>query len=398
MVTRRSVLIGSMSLVAGRLLVACASEATTDGDDESGPTSPADTTSNTSGSSTSIGSEGGPSAWSMPAEEEPHERTWMCWPSSTEVWGSDLGAVQDDIIRIAQAISQFEPVTMFARAEELDLLADVLGDDVELVEGPVDDLWARDTLPHLVVRTRADGAREVVAAHATFNGWGDKQIHDGDTQLAAILADLLGIELFNPGLVGEGGAIEVDGRGTVLAAESCWVNENRNPGMSRDEIESAILEMVGADRVIWIDGLAGYDITDGHIDTLARFTDAGTIVVDEPAFDDPDDPWVEVAARTKEQVEAALTADGDPYEVVAITQPSEIRGSGDDFLATYMNYYVCNGAVIAPEFGDEAADDAARDFLAELFPDREIVLVAIDALAGGGGGMHCATQQQPAIV
>jgi agmatine deiminase len=333
----------------------------------------------------------------MPAEEDPHERTWMCWPSSTEVWGEDLRGVQDAIVEIALAIAEFEPVTMLARATEIDDLADIFGDAVELVEAPVDDLWARDTLPNFVVRARADGGSELAAAHATFNGWGGKQIHAGDTQLAALVAAHLGIELFDSGLVGEGGAVEVDGLGTVLAAESCWVNDNRNPGTSRDEIETAILAMLGGDRMIWVDGLAGADITDGHIDTLARFADPTTIVVDKPAFDDPADPWVAVAARTKELVSAALTADGQPYEVVEVVQPSAIRGEGDSFLATYMNYYVCNGAVIAPEFGDAAADDAAEALLKELFPDREIVMLDIDALAAGGGGIHCATQQQPKL-
>ncbi len=148
--------------------------------------------------------------------------------------------------------------------------------------------------------------------------------------------------------------------------------------------------------MIWVDGLAGKDITDGHIDTLARFVDPSTIVVDKPAFNDPADPWVAVAERTKQQVQDARTKTGSPYRVVEITQPKRIRGTGNEFLSTYMNYYVCNGAVIAPEFGDRAADAAARKVLAGLFPKREIVLRNIDALAAGGGGIHCATQHQPA--
>jgi agmatine deiminase len=333
----------------------------------------------------------------MPAEDEPHERTWMCWPSSPEVWGRELGATQEAIARIALAIARFEPVVMLARRAEIGALAELLGDAVELVEAPVDDLWARDTLPNFVVREVAGGGRELAAAHARFNGWGGKQVHAGDTRLASRVADHLGVELLDSGLVGEGGAIEVDGRGTVLAAESCWVNDNRNPGMSRDRIEAAILRMLGAERLIWVDGLAGHDITDGHIDTLARFADATTIVIDEPAFDDPDDPWVGAAARTRTQVVAATTIDGNAYSIVSVVQPTEVRRGGDDFLSTYMNFYVCNGAVIAPEFGDVRADASARATLEDLFPRREIVQLDIDALAGGGGGIHCATQQQPAI-
>jgi agmatine deiminase len=303
--------------------------------------------------------------------------------------------VQDTIVRIALAIVDFEPVSMLVRKEEIGALSVLLGHDIELVAAPVDDLWARDTLPNFVVRDGSVGVRELAAAHARFNGWGGKQIHDGDTQLAAIVADHVGVELLDSGLVGEGGGIEVDGKGSVLAAQSCWVNDNRNAGKGRDEIEAAMLAMVGGERMIWVDGLAGQDITDGHIDTLARFVGPTTIVVDRPAIDDANDPWAQVATRTRELVSMAQTSDGAAYAIVEVVQPLTTRGHGDQFLSTYMNFYVCNGAVIAPEFGDPAADEAARGVLSKLFPDRQIVMIDIDALAAGGGGIHCATQQQP---
>lgn len=319
----------------------------------------------------------------------------MCWPSMASVWGDDLASVQDSILDIALTISEFEPVTMLARPQEARAVR-ALAKGVEVIEGPVDDLWARDTLPNFLLRTRPDGSSELGAGHARFNGWGAKQLHSGDTRLAALVTKRLGIGLGDSGLVGEGGGVEVDGAGTVLAAASSWVNDNRNPGRTRAQIEKALLAMLGASRMIWVDGLAGNDITDGHIDTLARFVNPSTIVVDRPAFEDRADPWVAVAARTRQQVQQARTKEGAPYRVVEISQPEVIRGSGNDFLSTHMNYYVCNGAVIAPEFGDRAADAAARNVLQGLFPDREIVQRNIDALAAGGGGIHCATQQQPA--
>ncbi len=381
-ISRRTMLAMVPAGLAARALTSCSDDETAD-----------------EGGVTASGTDGQPNVsarWRMPAEEDPHERTWMCWPSSDEVWGGDLAAVQDTIADLALTIAEFEPVTMLARPQEHEALAEVLGDAIELVAAPVDDLWARDTLPNFVIRASASGGTELAGAHATFNGWGGKQIHDGDTQLAGIVCEHLGIELLDSGLVGEGGAIEIEGTGTVLAAEGCWVNDNRNPGRTRDDIETAILGMLGADRMIWVDGLAGADITDGHIDTLARFANPSTIVVDRPALDEPSDPWVAVAARTKQQVEEARTSGGEPYTVVEVIQPRETRGGGgDDFLSTYMNYYVCNGAVIAPQFGDPAGDAAARELLQSLFPDREIVMLDIDALAAGGGGIHCATQQQP---
>jgi agmatine deiminase len=304
------------------------------------------------------------------------------------VWGDDLDAVQDTIERIALAIAEFEPVTMLCRPDQLDKLAERTGGDIELLAAPVDDLWARDTLPCLLVSADEGGGAKLAAGRFTFNGWGRKQVHDGDTQLAAAVAQHLGIELIDSGIVGEGGGLEVDGEGTVLASRSSWVNDNRNPGRSEAEVEASMLELLGAERMIWVDGLAGADITDGHIDTLARFAAPTTIVVDVPAFDDPDDPWVEVAESTRAAVEAARTLDGERYEIVEIVQPEAPRGQGDDFLATYMNYYVCNGAVIAPEFGDPDADEAAREVLQGLFPDREIVMIDIDPVAAGGGGIH----------
>lgn len=333
----------------------------------------------------------------MPAEGVEHERTWMCWPSSEQVWGGDLGGVQDAIVRVATAIVGFEPVRMLARSDQVRAVRARFGGDIDVVEATVDDLWARDTLPNFIVRTDANGAAELGAGRVRFNGWGDKQIHRGDARLAATVADLLDVELIDSGLVGEGGGIEVDGAGTILAAQSSWVNDNRNPGLARHAVEDRLLALLGGRRVIWVDGLAGEDITDGHIDTLARFADETTIVVDRPAFADPDDPWTAVARRTKHQISAARTADGDPYEVVEMVQPASPRGSGHAFLATYMNYYVCNGAVIGPEFGDIHADRAARAVLEELFPDREVVQVDIDEIAAGGGGIHCATCQQPAV-
>ena len=303
----------------------------------------------------------------MPAEEAEHERTWMCWPSNEDIWGDGLEEVQNNIAEIARAIAAFEPVTMLVRPEEMEAGADLLGEEIELLEAPVDDLWARDTLPAFLITAPGDPQPGMAAGRVRFNGWGGKQTHDGDATLAELLATHLDIPLHDWGLVGEGGGFEVDGAGTVLAAESSWVNDNRNPGKTRDEIEAGLLSLLGADRMIWVDGLAGHDITDGHIDTLARFASETTIVVDAPAFPEEDNVWVDLAARTKELIEAAVTSDGEPYEVIEITQPGEPRGTSDGFLASYMNYYVCNGAVIAPEFGDEAADaDVASNDLQRI--------------------------------
>ena len=390
-VPRRSFLMGSLGLGAigstslGMLVPACR-------DGENNLTSEAKPVRSSANSSASSAIN-----WKMPGEELEHERTWMCWPSSAVIWGDELEAVQDEIATIALAVADFEPVSMLCRQEELEFLREEFGSDIEFIPAPVDDLWARDTLPCFVTGTGSGGTTRLAAGRFRFNGWGGKQVHSGDTQLTALVATHLNIPLLESGITGEGGGIEVDGAGTVLAARSSWINDNRNPSMSEADVTLAITKLLGANRVIWVDGLAGADITDGHIDTLARFIDERTIAIDVPAFEDADDPWVEVAATTRSQLETARTADGEPYEIVEIVQPESPRGDGSEFLATYMNYYVCNGAVIAPEFGDAKADVAAEALLASRFPGREIVMLNIDALAGGGGGIHCATQQQPKL-
>lgn len=391
---RRRFMVGAIA--AGTLLIGCSEQSDDTTDTESDTTDAADPTTGattTAASATTAAAATG--AWHMPAEEVEHERTWMCWPSSTEVWGEDLGAVQDTIVNLATAIADFEPVTLLCRPAELDNLRAKVGDGIDLVAAPVDDLWARDTLPNFLVGTGADGQPALAAGHVQFNGWGDKQIHDGDAQLAAIVAKHLGIPLIESGLVGEGGGLEVDGDGTVLAAKSSWVNPNRNPKLTETQIADDLTRMLGAKRVIWIDGLAGADITDGHIDTLARFINPETILVDVPHVTEPDDPWIAVAESTKQALTAARTLDGQPYTIEPIAQPATTRESGDSFLSTYMNFYVCNGGVIAPQFGDTEADSAAQRSLERLFPGRKVVMVDIDPLAAGGGGIHCATQQQP---
>ncbi|MEM9203374.1 MAG: agmatine deiminase family protein [Actinomycetota bacterium] len=331
--------------------------------------------------------------WWMPAEEARHDATWMCLPARRDVWGQYLGETQQTIADIALAVAAFEPVRMLVHPDDLDRAFDLMGSDVEQIEAPVDDLWARDTLPLFLT----DGAGGLAAGRVRFNGWGGKQVHDGDARLAGIVAEILGVDLVDSGIVGEGGGLEVDGEGTLLAARSSWINDNRNPGWGEGDIGDTLVELLGAERILWVDGIAGQDITDGHIDTLARFTDPATIIHELPSYVEPGETWYDVAVDTADALEGFRTLDGDPYELVTLRQPERIRGSGDDFLASYVNYYVCNDAVLVPEFGDAAADGLAADQIGARYPGREVVVLNIDPVSFGGGGIHCATQQQPAV-
>ncbi len=314
----------------------------------------------------------------------------MCFPSRVKVWGGQLDEVQRVVVKLARTIDTHEPVTMLVRPSAMGRARRLLGHHITLLEAPVDDLWARDTLPAFLVSETGD---RLAAARFRFNGWGGRQIHRGDRTLAAHVARQLGIPLIASGLTGEGGGLEVDGHGTVIAARSSWINDNRNPGLSESEISERLRSTLGAERVLWVDGLKDHDITDSHIDALARFRDPDTILVENTGTDDV---WGRLAERTLRTLRQARTASGSAYEIVRLQQPTKLPSSNPDFLPSYLNYYVCNGAVIVPKFGDRRADDRAHGLIADLHPGRRIVARRIDALAAGGGGIHCATQQQPA--
>lgn len=329
----------------------------------------------------------------MPAEEARHAATWMCFPGRSDVWGRDLPDVQATIADIGLAVARFEPVRMLARPDDVGIADDLVGRDVEVIEAPVDDLWARDTLPLFLVSDAGD----LAAARVRFNGWGGKQVHAGDTTLAGLVAEIVGVDLADSGLVGEGGGLETDGDGTLLAARSSWVNDNRNPGLGEGEIADTLAAALGADRLLWVDGVAGQDITDGHIDTLARFASPTTIVHESTSYVEPGEVWYDLAEATAAELESFTTLDGRGYELVRLQQPATTRRQDAEFLASYVNYYVCNDAVLIPEFGDAAADGLAAEQIGALYPDRQVVTIDIDPVSAGGGGIHCATQQQPAV-
>jgi len=331
--------------------------------------------------------------YEMPLESAPHERTLMQWPVALGVYGArDLAAVQSVIADIANAIAEFEPVALLAAPGARGLDRAHLSSGVERWDIPTDDLWCRDSGPTFV--RAADGALAV--AHIRFNGWGNKQRHSNDGRIAAAVATRLGLPLFDSGVIGEQGGIEHDGAGTMLAHASCWVNDNRNPGLSADRIAARLGTALGAEKMIWAPGVKGADITDYHIDSLARFVGPGRVLMQIGKQIDRNDPWSVAAHRTLAVLEEATDARGRKLEIVRLPDPVDIRSSDPDFVSSYINYYVCNGAVIAPQFGDARADDRARAMLASFYPGRKIVQLDIDALGASGGGIHCATQQQPA--
>lgn len=330
----------------------------------------------------------------MPDESEPHRRTFLCFPTRKSIWGRYLPHVQEDVAAVARAIAEFEPVVLCAAARHVERARRVCGGAAEVRPIPADDLWARDTAPTFVL-----GPAGLAGVDLNFNAWGNKpQSHDEDAVLARRLLAHYGIERIQAPIVGEGGSLETDGRGTFMATESSLVDGNRNPGRSREDIESALATLFGARKVIWFPGVRGQDITDAHVDALARFAGPGVVLLNRPAPGSPPDAFSRSSDEAKAILERATDADGRALEIVELPEADAhlIAPGVEDFLASYVNHYVCNGAVILPRFGDRTADDRAAAILRDLYSGREIVQVAIDYLAAGGGGIHCATQQQPA--
>ncbi|RLV65064.1 peptidyl-arginine deiminase [Streptomyces sp. CBMAI 2042] len=326
------------------------------------------------------------------AEWDSHARTFMSWPALESVWAEDLPYVREDIARIARAIAEYEYVVMMARPDQQKAAQRACGSQVEVIPLAVDDMWARDTVPVFV-----EEGGEVIGVDFNFNGWGDKQEHTNDARVGRTLLTKYGISRVEAPLVAEGGSFETDGEGTLLITESSIVNENRNPGLSRDDIEADLIETLGVDKVVWLKGVRGEDITDAHVDSLVRFTAPGVVLLDQAFPGTPPDSWSRAADQAREVLSKATDARGRRFEVIDLPQPDldRITGEGDDFVSTYTNFYVANDSVFMPRFGDRKADDRARGILQEQFPDRDIVPVVIDTVASGGGGIHCATHDQP---
>ncbi|MEM6589716.1 MAG: agmatine deiminase family protein [Pseudomonadota bacterium] len=325
-----------------------------------------------------------PNDYYVPAEERRHQFTLMQWP--VDRYGYDsaahLGLVQGVIARIANAISQFEPVVMLASKDHHATARQALSGNVDLWDIPTDDLWCRDSGPLFVVNSRGG----LAVSHIHFNGWGRYRLRN-DEKIAERVANRMGLPLYDSGLVGEPGGAEANGNGLVMAHESSWINRNRNPGLSKQQVTDRLAAAYGADRVIWGPGVKGRDVTDAHIDGFARFTDTGGVLMqhDDTA---PDDPYNRATAILMD----TLRAQNFNVETIPYAFDGRINET-----CYYVNYYVCNGAVIMSEFGDPEPDAIAKDAVRRHYPGRQIVTLNADALIELGGGIHCATQQVPAV-
>jgi agmatine deiminase len=312
----------------------------------------------------------------------------MAWPCRPDLWHDEQATAQN-YADVAHAIRRFEPVTMVVAPEHLASARDLLGSDIELLEMPIDDSWMRDIGPSFVVNE----ANELAGVCFRFNAWGEKYAHyEDDALLGRRLLDRLHVPAITSELVAEGGGLSVDGDGTLLTTDSCFPNPNRNPFWGREDIETELQRQLGVERVIWLPGDPLDKETDGHVDGLAVFAAPGRVVVETAGSADRE-PFFDALC---EALENATDARGRRFELIEIPEASASVATGGRFCLSYVNFYIANGAVIAPGYGLDS-DAMARERLQSAFPDREIVTVPILKIAEGGGGIHCITQQQPMV-
>jgi agmatine deiminase len=330
----------------------------------------------------------------LPAEWEPHASTWLAWPHRRATWLGDFAPIPEVFARVARLLAPHEPVKVIASGAALDEARRHVGDveGVECIDVPTNDSWLRDTGPVFLL-PRGDCPLPAAAVAWGWNAWGGKYPPwDDDAQVARAVADRLGLPVFEPGTVLEGGAIETDGDGTLLVNERCVIDEKRNPGLSRDAMERTLIEQLGVEKVIWLGGELQGDDTDGHIDQLARFVAPGHVVAArQPDRGDPNHASLE---KNLALLGRATDARGRPLRVTPIDIPPRFAFEGVQLPASHLNFYVANHGVLVPIF-DAATDDAAVRILAECFPGRRIEPVACHELVRGRGGLHCITRDQP---
>lgn len=337
-------------------------------------------------------------ALKMPAEWEPHERTWMAFPTPNATFGpreaESLERARRAWSRVARVISRYEKVSVVAHPDDADAARNALGDVADIVLAPLDDAWIRDSGPTFVHGPQGG----LVAVDWVFNGWGAQEwaSWEHDSKVAASIAATAAVSVSQSSLVNEGGGFHVDGRGTVLLTETVQLDPDRNPGATRHEVERLLHEQLGTTKAIWLPrGLTrDYDQfgTRGHVDIVAAFAGAGTVLLHHQA--DPRHPDHAVSRQLQESLCGAVDASGQQLRVIDVPAPTALTDD-DGFLDwSYINHYVGNGVVVLCAFQDPH-DEVAAQILQEVYPDRVIELVDARDIFAFGGGIHCITQQQP---
>jgi agmatine deiminase len=347
----------------------------------------------------------------MPGEFEPHDGCWMIWPERTDNWRLGAKPAQEAFAAVATAIAASEPVTMAVSDAQFENCLAMLPPEVRVVEVSSDDAWMRDCGPTFVI----DGTGRRRGVDWRFNAWGGTNgglyfPWDRDDRVAAKVLEVEGADRYRAPIVLEGGAIHVDGEGTVLTTEECLLNPNRNPELSKEQIERVLLEHLGAEQVIWLGAGVFNDETDGHVDNIACFARPGVVLL--TWTHDEDDPQHAISRDARERLEAATDAKGRSLEVVPLPSPGPLqtsaeeaegvdategtqpRRAGDRLAASYVNFYLGNSRIVYPLL-DPRHDEEAAAILQRVFRERAVVGVPAREILLGGGNIHCITQQVP---
>lgn len=331
----------------------------------------------------------------FPAEWERHKATWLTYPQNQESWPDNYEFACREFNNFVKAISRSEHVhinvndlrTKYNVTEDLDKIGCAM-ENLFLHIIRSDDCWCRDHGPVFLLNSNGN----LGLVDSEFNAWGKKYPSENDNRISSEIAEITGYECFKPGIVMEGGSIEVNGKGTILTTKACLLNKNRNPQLSHTKIEEYLREYYCADQILWFDdGIAGDD-TDGHIDDIARFTDHKTILL---AIDEnKKSPNYKVLQNNLRAAGKFSLPDGSQPEIIEIPIPTLHLKDGTPLPASYANYYVCNSGVIVPIFGC-SQDQKALDILSKAFPNKEIIALSSSDIIYGLGSWHCLSQQEP---
>jgi agmatine deiminase len=327
----------------------------------------------------------------MPAEWAPHAATWLAWPSHSDLWQEQLAPARAAFGRLVASIAEGEMAEVLVPdvAQHEVARAALPDKNVRLHCVPFGDIWLRDTAPIFLVDERG----EVATVRFAFNGWGGKYVLESDDRVAERIAEIAALRAFQRPFVLEGGAVDVDGEGTLLTTRQCMLHPNRNGAVDESNVERALREALGVEKVLWLGHGLINDHTDGHVDTVLRFVRPGVVVAMEPRAGD--DPNAHILRALLREAEALVDARGRPLEVVRVPSPGRVLdGEGRIMPASYVNFCITNTSVVVPTYG-APWDDEAVERIATLFPKRRAIGVDARALLTGGGALHCITQQQP---
>jgi len=330
----------------------------------------------------------------QPAEWTPHAATWTSWPADNELWFGHLEPVREEFTALIRTISRFESVHLLVRDDESeqDARARLEGANVTYHRVPLDDVWFRDNGPIFITRA-SETEQDLSFVHWKFNAWGNKFDWQQDTRAPEALAEYLGADHWDLPIVMEGGSLEPNGAGVALTTRQCLMQQGRNPSMSEADLERALKDYLGFEKLLWLEnGLEG-DHTDGHIDTITRFVDEHTIVtsVCEPS----DTGNYQTLQANLERLRTFTDLENRPFKIVELPLPQvQLEGAEGRLACTYANFYIGNGFVVVPLYGDPL-DERALEILTPLFPGREVIGLSSRAIIEGGGSFHCLTQQQP---